>query len=392
MKEVKENKHKWSYWFLLGLSLIIIYKMLDNFSYVTGAIKQFLNTLAPFFVGILIAYILYMPCKRVESAYIKSKNKFLKKRARTLSIVTVYIIVALIIIILTTIILPIVWQSVIDLINNSQYYYTTIIDKYNGLPDDSGLKNDTIKEAISNIQNIDIKQYFKIENIQQYISKAIKAVTGVFNVFVAIVVSIYVLAERRMIINAIRKLTAAIFDEETYKNIDKYYNHSNEIFFDFVASQFVDAIIVGILTSVAMSVMKIKYAPLLGFFIGLFNMIPYIGAIIAVAISAVITIITGGLTQAIWMLVVIIIIQQIDANIINPKIVGQSLKMSPLLVLLAVTIGGAYFGIIGMFLSVPIVAIIKIIIGDYVNLRLERNKKKAEKSIYKNNNDYIDKE
>ena len=106
-------------------------------------------------------------------------------------------------------------------------------------------------------------------------------------------------------------------------------------------------------------------------------MIPYIGAIIAVAIAALITLLTGGLGQAIWMLIVVIILQQIDANIINPKIVGQSLKVSPLLVLFAITIGGAYFGMLGMFLAVPVAAIIKIIAEDYVNYKLA--KKEAER-------------
>ena len=100
-------------------------------------------------------------------------------------------------------------------------------------------------------------------------------------------------------------------------------------------------------------------------------MIPYIGAIIAVAISALVTLITGGLSQAIWMLIAVIILQQIDANIINPRIVGQSLKISPLLVIFAVTVGGAYFGIVGMFLAVPIIAVLKILVEDYINYRLK---------------------
>ena len=104
-------------------------------------------------------------------------------------------------------------------------------------------------------------------------------------------------------------------------------------------------------------------------------MIPYIGAIIAVVISGLITLITGGLSQAIWMLIVVIILQQIDANIINPKIIGQSLKISPLLVIFAVTFGGAYFGILGMFLAVPVMAVIKIAIEDFVDMKLAEKQK-----------------
>ena len=115
-----------------------------------------------------------------------------------------------------------------------------------------------------------------------------------------------------------------------------------------------------------MSIMGVKYAALLGFMIGLFNVIPYFGAIIAVAIAVVITIFTGGITQAIWLAVVVIILQQIDANIINPKIIGNSLKISPLLVIFAVTVGGAYFGVLGMFLAVPVIAVIKLLVSDYI--------------------------
>ena len=184
-----------------------------------------------------------------------------------------------------------------------------------------------------------------------------------------------ILAERVEILKSIKKLAEAIFKEKTYKNLDKYFNNSNEIFFKFIASQFLDAVIVGIMTTIAMTIMGVKFAPLLGFLIGLFNMIPYIGAIIAVAIATLITLITGGLSQAIWMLIVVIILQQIDANIINPKIIGQSLKISPLLVIFAITVGGAYFGIIGMFLAVPAIAVIRILVEDYIDYKLSIKKK-----------------
>ena len=107
-------------------------------------------------------------------------------------------------------------------------------------------------------------------------------------------------------------------------------------------------------------------------------MIPYFGAIIAVIIATIITFITGGATQALWMIVITTVLQQIDANIINPKIVGESLKISPLLVIFAVTIGGAYFGILGMFLAVPVVAVIKVIIDDFVEFK-NASKEEIEK-------------
>ena len=375
MNEIKNHWKKWLYWFMLGLSLIVIYKIFDNFTSVTEVLGKFFTILRPFFIGVFIAYLLYVPCKKIEDAYKKSKNKIIKKGARRLSIITLYIIVFLLIVILFNVILPVVIESVKDLVNNIQGYFEIAISNYNRLPEDSVLKGDLVKDTINNIQNIDIKQYFQLDKLMSYVISAYNIVTSLFDVFVSIVVSIYVLSERDDILKFLKKSACAMFKEKTYKNMDKYFNNSNEIFFKFIASQFLDAVVVGVLVTIAMSIMGIKYAPLLGFFIGLFNMIPYVGAIIAVAISAVITLITGGLSQTIWMLIVVIVLQQVDANIINPNIIGQSLKVSPLLVIFAITVGGAYFGMLGMFLAVPVIAIVKIIIEDYIDLKLKKKQK-----------------
>lgn len=379
MNEVKNHWKKWMYWFILGVAIIIVYKALDNFTNIMGTIGNFLSILSPFFIGILIAYLLYIPCRKLEETYGKSKLKVISKRARGLSILTVYIIMILILVILINYILPVVFESIVDFISNIGYYYEKAINKYNELPADSIFKQEIMNELIANVQNIDIKQYLNVDKILEYVLKAISAVTSIVNIFVAVIVSIYVLAQRTRIITFFKRFGAAVFKESTYKNIDKYFNNSNEIFFKFIASQFLDAVIVGILVSIAMSIMGVKYAPLLGFFIGIFNMIPYVGAIIAVGISAIITLITGGLSQAIWMLIVVIIIQQIDANIITPRIIGQSLKISPLLVMFAIIIGRAYFGILGMFLAVPVIAVIKILVEDYINVRLAEKKKEKQK-------------
>ena len=381
MNEIKNHWKKWMYWFLLAVAIILVYKAVDNFGNINDIFNKFFNILTPFLAGVFIAYIFYMPCKKIEEALLKSKNKFIKKKARGLSILTVYLIILMVLVILINFILPVVFESIVDLLNNIGTYYQISINRYNSLPEDYLLKGEIINDLIQNIQQIDIKQYFALDRIMEYIMSAISAATGIFDVFVAFIVSIYILAERTAIVKFLKNFAKAIFKDNTYKNIDKYYNNSNAIFFKFIASQFLDAIIVGITVTIAMSIMGIKYAPFLGFMIGLFNMIPYIGAIIATVIAAIITLITGGLSQAIWMLIVVIILQQIDANIINPKIVGKSLKISPLLVLFAITIGGAYFGILGMFLAVPVIAVIRIIVEDYINYKLAVKKSKEIKNI-----------
>ena len=378
MNEVKKHWTKWLYWFLFAVAVITVYKTLDNFSSITSWLGNFFSIIAPFLVGILIAYLLYLPTKKMENLYEKCKLKIISKHCRKLSVFTVYLIAIIIIIILINVILPVVFDSVIELTNNFQESFKVAIQNYQQLPEDSIFKSDFVKEIVKNVQTIDIKQYINIGKITEYAIGAISAASGIFDVFVSFIVSIYILLERKEILGFVKKLAVAIFEKKTYDNLERYFEQTNGIFFKFLASQFLDAIVVGILTTIAMSIMGVRYAPLLGFMIGLFNMIPYFGAIIAIIIAAIITLITGGLSQAIWMVVVVTILQQIDANIINPKIVGDSLKISPLLVILAVTIGGAYFGVLGMFLGVPVIAVLKIIINDYIDYK---NKAKLNKEI-----------
>ena len=168
---------------------------------------------------------------------------------------------------------------------------------------------------------------------------------GIFSVFVTIIVSIYVLAERTEIVNFLRKFAEATFATRTQNFLREYFAKSNEVFFKFIIGQVLDGLIVGVISSIILLIMGVKYAVLLGFMIGLFNIIPYFGAIISITIAAIITVFTGGIGQAIWMLIIIIIVQQLDANIINPKILGGSLNLSPLLVIFAVTVGRSIFWI-----------------------------------------------
>jgi predicted PurR-regulated permease PerM len=273
-------------------------------------------------------------------------------------------------------------DSVLELVSNIPNYYDTLVTKYDNLSEDSILKNDLIKENIIELKNIDVKQFVSInsDKIMEYVKNIINIFSGIFDVFVAIVVSVYILLQRTSILKALRRFARAIYKKETYETIDHYFTKANEVFFTFIASQLLDAFIVGILTTTAMLILKVKYAPLLGFAIGLFNLIPYIGAIVAVALGIIITLITGGFGKALAMAIVVIILQQIDANIINPKILGNSLETSPLLVLFSISIGGAYFGIIGMFLAVPIAVVIKAILTDFVD---SKNKIKDEEEIIK---------
>lgn len=380
MDEIKQNWKKRTSWLLIAIIVVVIYKMLDNFSSVQEWFGKLFLILKPFLIGLLISYILFIPCRKIESIYKKAKLKFISKKARGLSVITTYILFVLVIVIIINCIFPVLKNSIVELVSNVPSYYESLVNQYKELPEDSILKSEIIQDKMAELTNIDMKQFLNINNekIIEYVKNIIDIFSGIFDVFVSIIVSVYILLQRSEIVGFLRKFARAIFKKDTYEAVDKYFTKGNEVFFTFVSSQLLDAVIVGILTTIAMLILKVKYAPLIGFTIGLFNMIPYIGAIVAVGIGIFITFITGGIGKALAMAIVVIILQQIDANIINPKIIGSSLEISPLLVIFSITVGGAYFGILGMFLAVPIAVVIRTILLDWIDSKNEKNEIKQE--------------
>ncbi len=368
---------KWLFWFSFAVASILVYKTIDSVGTIFSFFGGFFRILMPFLMAILMAYILYMPCKFLEKLIEKCKLKFIGKHARGLSVLLVYVLLILIIFIVFNFIIPTVTESIMDLASNVPNYYNMAIEYVENIEEDSILYqlnlNETVKKvAETNVAEV-IGKYINPENIFDYIKGIAGSIGIVFDIFVTVVVSVYMLLERNDIKSFLQNLSKAVLDKKTDETVRKYYQKTNSIFFSYIAGQIFDAFVVGIITSVAMSIMHVKYAILLGFLIGLFNIIPYFGAIAAVAFSIIITIFTGGIAQAIWVAVIIIALQQIDANIINPKILGNSLNLSPILVIFAVTVGGSYFGVLGMFLGVPIISFLKLIIEDFIEIK---NKKK----------------
>ncbi|MCI8620867.1 MAG: AI-2E family transporter [Clostridia bacterium] len=369
MNEKTRNWKKMVFGFIFAVLVIVVYKLLDNFKDIMEWVKNLISILMPFIMAVIMSYLFYLPCRKIEAFYKKRKRRFIQKRARWLAIFTVYLIAIIIIILIIKFIVPTVYESLTELITALPGYYKSAIETIENMPEDSAINQINLRSIIENMGDIKIEDYLNLEKIGEYAKGIIEIATGIFDIFVTVVVSMYLLAERSKIVRFAKRLCNAVFNKNIYTHLGKYFRESNEIFFRFISSQIIDAVIVGVLTSIAMSIMGVKYGILLGFMIGLFNLIPFLGAIIAIVLAIIITIFTGGISQAIWMAIVVIILQQIDANIINPKILGDSLEISPILIIFSITVIGAYFGIIGMFLAVPIVAIIKLLINDYIRYK-----------------------
>ena len=239
MEEIKQGWKKRAYWLFIAIVVVVVYKILDNYTSVQAWLGSFFSILRPFLIGLLIAYILFMPCRKIEDSLKKSKSKFLRKRSRGISVITTYLIFILVIIILINVIFPILSASISDLISNIPNYYYKLLYEYDNLPDDSILKSEAIEEQISTIREINIAQFFAVNHnqIMAYVKNVINIFSGIIDVFIAIVVSVYILLQRTAIVGYLRKFARAIFSKEKYETFDKYFTKANEVFFTFISSQ-----------------------------------------------------------------------------------------------------------------------------------------------------------
>ncbi len=146
-----------------------------------------------------------------------------------------------------------------------------------------------------------------------------------------------------------------------------------DFIYRYIGCQLLDACIVFVLSLIVLSIIRTQYAAVIALMVGTFNLIPYFGAIIAIVIATLITFVTGGFMPALILVIVLIVIQQVDTNIIQPRLVASSLSIKPLLVIFGVLIGGGLFGVLGMFIGVPVVALVKTILNESINKRIDNN-------------------
>ena len=360
---LKENLNKKYLGFLLvGALLIIFYKLLANINIIWGAVGTFFSIISPFLFAILIVYFLYRPAVKIEELYKHSKLKFLVKRARVFSVLTVYLLLISLIAFFFTFLVPILVQSVLDFINNIPGFLDKIPNTW------FGYNFDLVAQATTwwNSHYTTLFDPARLESVTQGVMSVGR---GLFNFLLALIASLYMLIERDNILGFFRNASKSIFSEKTHNELVGYLRQINKVNFTFISSKGMDAIINFVVVTIILLILGVPYALLFGLIAGIGNMIPFIGSLIAVGLISVVTLLTGGFALALKTLIALTIFQQLDANFIEPKLMNTTLKISPLLVIISVIVGGAYFGIIGMFLAVPVTVIAKQLLLEYLNYR-----------------------
>ncbi len=360
--------------FILSVAIIAVYKTFDNISYLIGAMGSFLHILYPVFVGCAIAFLLYPVCNRLEVWYKKCKVRFVHNKRRPLSVVTVMLFVLLIVVLAISFVVPAIIRSAKELFAQMPAIINFIIDFARNI----GFEDINFTAVLNNISIDKIIDKFDFSSVNKYIQGVADAGNVFFNFLLSIIISIYILIDRDSLKKGAKRICKLTFKEETRNIVVPYLRLTCGYMYKYFGCLLVDASVVFVLSLVVFSIIGVKYAPLLALLLGLFNIIPYFGATIAAVIAIIITLVTGTLSQAIIMAISIIVLQQVDANVIQPNIVKESLQIKPLWVVVAIIIGGGLFGFIGILVAVPIMAIVIRIINDLMTARENKLAKTSE--------------
>jgi len=314
------------------LELVLLYLILIYLEKIFGGLGTLLTTISPVIVGISIAYLLNRPISRLYQLI----------KSRLLSIVLVFLVMLIILILVGTFFVPLVIKNFQDLF-------------------------DFLLSTVSlDLIMIDIADQFGA-GVTVFTPYIFSFTSSLLNLICSLVVAFYLLLRKDHLLLLLKHLFRPLFGVKFYPIIASYAVKSDRIFYRFIGAQLLDAAILGTLATVVLLIIGIPYAVVFGLLIGICNMIPIFGSIFATLITVVVTFFTTGLSVAIVTLVVLFILQQIDANIIGPKITGDALGLKPLLIIFAIFVGNHYFGLIGMFLGVPVVAMVKLLIMDLMD-------------------------
>lgn len=379
MKKESFERAKWIPIFIVAVILMLIYKTIDNITQITSAIGNFLAVISPLLYGILFAYFLYLPHNAIEKLLSKIKIAFISKHARGFSTILIFMLLILLLIFLLSFLLPIIFSNLVALANSIPEYIATILAFLNNIPEDSILASFDIAGTIRSYSGDIINAIVNPAGIEQLARGVMSFAGGIFSIAMGLVISLYILLDRNRIAGFFRSLGSAVFKHpERERRTVKYLSQVNKVLFTFIASKGLDSIINIVVATTILLIFGVPYAPLLGLVAGVFNFIPYLGSIISTFVISAITLITGDVSTMLKVMICLLAFNQIDGNFIEPRIMKSSLKINPILVIIAVVIGGAYMGIVGMFLAVPAAAIIKQLLLEYIASTDSARKKNRE--------------
>ena len=373
-----------------SISIYIAYLIISNIGDIFGKsldiLRNIYKLIKPLFFAFIIAYLLFPITKAIEN-FLKNNTIFQVKKEssrRILAILFSYLsVIGMILGLLCGIYFMIGGQisnnitisNIVDEISlylNSNLFNTTSI-------------SDTIKNLnIPFINEIEPYILEALQYVQKYITSNLGNFTsyilsigrGIATFFISLILSIYVLKDSEYFINLWKKLYNLVFRKSKLGyDIGYVFKTVNETFSKFIKGQLLEAFFVGVLSAIALTIVGIDYAFIIGVIAGICNMIPYVGPIIGTILAAIMGLLSGNPLKILYAIISMLVVQQIDNNLLAPKIVGDSVGLHPVFTMMAILIGGNIGGLFGMLLSVPIAASFRVLFNNWYDSYIKTHEK-----------------
>ncbi len=383
MPKIKELLSDWHYWkisfyvSITAIMLYILYSLIKNTGiiivFAVSLISGVLKALTPLFIGLLLAYLISPIVELVDNRLlsklfarlpinpIKIESYFHLRRTVSIIITYLFIIIAVCAVIYSfafLIIGRLSFNSLPNMIESISSYFLQYETAFRDLIaklQNSGLE-DRLQGVVTHIANW-IAAQFSTVAIMEFIGKL---GGSILNIVLGIVVSVYLIKDKDFFLKIWRKSLHIFLPMAISGRLTEALSDINKVMSQFLRGQLLDALIIAILSSIALTAIKLDFAVFIGIFAGIANVIPYFGPILGMIPAAIIGLLSGGGTKAILAVALLLVIQQIDSSIIYPKVVGKSTGLHPVFILVSVTFAGYFFGILGMLLAVPITACMKL--------------------------------
>lgn len=362
---------------VLATILYLMYRLVSNLEYILGAVMSalsgLLSILAPLIIALVAAYLLHpivcwIECRIMYNKRLAKTDYNTEKHQRfkrTMSVLLTYLLVlGLLVVLLYSSYAMIGGQisrqvdinSIIDSLISYSERYVHIFGQLRSWLENSGLSDNLKQQLINAVENAN-------ELIGSAISNSFIRIksfgSNIINILLGLILAFYILKDLEYFKELYNKITKALIKEQKNENLSNLFSDINSILSHFIRGQLLAALIVGILSSIGLSIIRLDFAVLIGMTAGIANIIPYFGPIIGSIPAIIVGLLSGNPIKALLAVLMLVAVQQIDSILISPKIVGNSVGLHPVFVMLSIIIGGAYLGLGGMIIAVPIAAIIK---------------------------------
>ena len=335
------------------------------------------QVISPLLLGFAIAYLLSPICNFFES--ILSKNALLSKKqslCQNISILMTFLLLILGVVFLGSLLLSTLtksiqvlrfedlFQGIEDFASTIEKFYSDLYVRLGNLP----IGGEDAKEAVQLLLQ---KAVVFFQNMGNSVFSSLGSLAGALSTLVfGIIFSLYFLADGQKILSYWARIFRLLFGERRLEKLRRFFIDADRVFAGYLRGQIIDGTIMAVLVSVSLSILQVRYAVVIGVLTGFGNLIPYVGPFIAYGLTTLVCLVYGDFTKLLPALIALFVIQTVDGNVINPRLLSQNIDVHPLVVIIALIIGGSLGGFLGIFLAAPVASLIKLELDKFMERKV----------------------